>query len=267
MTDSEECRERPDVEEIAAVARATVLAGGTVLRRRYRAGDTAGDYSAHDVKAAADEAAEAHMLPVVRRAFPDHTVFSEEAGEIAGTDSYRWILDPLDGTNNFAAGLPTFTSAVAVLRNGTPIVGTTYQPVTDETYLARRDGGIKYQHERVSATCDLSVEAATVVMIVGREVPRDPVLSQQADEIRERLGEQVKRVIDSWAPTVHAGLFARGRVQGVVQFHPDEEEQAVTELFAREAGAATRRDGPLFLAGSDESMCTALWNQLEVCRQ
>lgn len=247
------------LNDIESVARATVLAGGSELRKRYRNGDADGDYSEHDVKAAADEAAEARMVPVVRRAFPDHTVFSEEAGEFAGSEPYRWILDPLDGTNDFAAGLPTFASSVAVLYEGEPVLAALHQPATDETYLARHDGGVQYERAQVTADSGVAVEAATVVVIVGRDVPRDPELSGRAESIREAVDGNVKRVIESWAPTVHSGLFARGRIQGLVQFHPDEEEQALTELFASEAGAATRREGPLYVAACDESMLATLW--------
>ncbi|MFC7187316.1 hypothetical protein [Halorubrum yunnanense] len=75
----------------------------------------------------------------------------------------------------------------------------------------------------------------------------------EADPIRDALGDRVKRVLDSWAPTAHSGLVARGRLQGLVEFRPDEEERAVTELLATEAGAAVRREGDLFLAASDEA--------------
>lgn len=255
-----------DIDEIEAVARAAVRAGGAELRRRYRAGDAAGEYGATDVKAAADEAAEARMLPVVRRAFPDHAVFAEEAGRFAGTAPYRWIIDPLDGTNDFTAGLPTFASSVAVLKDGDPVIAAVTQPATDETYLARRDAGVRYEARRVTADSDVDVEAATVATIVGREVPRDPDLAREADAIREAIDGSVKRVLDSWAPTVHSGLFARGRIQGLVQFHPDEEERAVTELLVAEANGVTRRDGPLYVAASDAETLATLWDAIDGSR-
>ncbi|UPW02016.1 inositol monophosphatase [Halorussus gelatinilyticus] len=247
-----------DLDDIATVARAAVQAGGEELRRRYSDGDHDGDYGAYDVKAAADEAAEARMLPLVRRAFPDHAVFAEEAGRFAGSEPYRWIIDPLDGTNNFAAGLPTFASTVAVLEDGDPVLAAVHQPPTDETYLVRRNGGVRYEDRRVTATSDVDPAAATVATILGRDVPRDPDLAPKADALTEALRGRVKRVVASWAPTVHSGLFARGRIQGLVQFHPDEEEQAVTELLAAEAGGATHRDGPLYLAACDDETLAAL---------
>jgi myo-inositol-1(or 4)-monophosphatase len=247
-----------DFDDIAAVARAAVQTGGEELRWRYSDGDHDGDYGAHDVKAAADEAAEARMLPLVRRSFPDHAVFAEEAGTFAGSEPYRWIIDPLDGTNNFAAGLPTFASSVAVLRDGDPVLAAVHQPPTDETYLAQRDGGVRYEGRQVTATSDVAPEAATVATIFGRDVPRDPDLAPQARAIDEAVNERVKRVVDSWAPTVHSGLFTRGRIQGLVQFHPDEEERAVTELLAAEADGATYRDGPLCVAACDDETLATL---------
>ncbi|WP_380677553.1 inositol monophosphatase family protein [Salinigranum sp. GCM10025319] len=255
-----------DLDDVETVARAAVLAGGAELRRRYRAGDDEGEYGTHDVKAAADEAAEARMLPVVRRAFPDHAVFAEESGEFAGSQPYRWILDPLDGTNDFAVGLPTFASSAAVLHEGTPLVAAVHLPASDETYLTRRDEGVRYQGERVTANNDRTVASATVATIVGRDVPRDPDLSRQADAISGALDETVKRVVSSWAPTVHSGLFARGRLQGLVQFHPDEEERAVTDLLVREAGAAIRREGELSVAAGDEATLATLWDAIDDSR-
>ncbi|MFC7071800.1 inositol monophosphatase family protein [Halovenus rubra] len=245
--------------DIESVARAAVHAGGAVLRERYRADDSAGTYTTHDVKAAADVAAEERMLPVIQQAFPNHEIFAEESGELAGTGPYRWIVDPLDGTNNFTAGLPLFSAAVSVLRDGEPVVGAVCQPVTDEIYLARRGDGIRYNSTTVTAESSVPVEAGTVAFICGREVPKNPEYSEQATAMQAAVGSKVKRVCASWAPTVHSGLFARGRLQGLIQFHPDEEEQAVTELFAAEADGVTRREGELLVAAADSETLAVLW--------
>lgn len=247
------------LDDIESVARGAVHSGSSELRERYHRDDDDGTYTAYDVKAAADEAAEARMLPLIRRAFPDHPIFAEEAGTFEGDGPYHWIVDPLDGTNNFAAGLPLFASAVSVLQDGEPVLGAVHQPVTDETYLARRECGIEYNGATVTAESDVSTDSGTVAVILGRDVPRDPDLARRSEAIQRRVGSEVKRVCPSWAPTVHSGLFARGRLQGLVQFHPDEEEHAITELFASEADAAIRRDGPLFVAGSSAETADVLW--------
>ena len=246
-------------DQIEAVAVAAAEAGAAELRRRYRAGDDEADFGAHDVTAEADEAAEARMLPLVRRAFPGHAVFAEEAGTFPG-EGFRWIVDPLDGTNDFAVGLPTFASSVAVEDDDGPLVAAVALPATGETYVARRGEGVRYDGERVAAESDVPLAASTAVVVTGRDVHRDPERDARADAIRAALDDRVKGIKNSWAPTVHSGLFARGRIDALVQFHPDEEEQAVTELLAREAGAAVRREGPLYLAATDEDRRDALWD-------
>lgn len=263
------------VDDIEAVALAAARAGGAELQRRFRDGDTDGEYDDHDVKAVADRAAEGRMLPVVRRAFPEHAVFAEEAGEFDGA-RYRWVIDPLDGTNNFTAGLPSFGTSVAVVEadggsgdaplgggeHGDPLIAVVHLPVTGETYVARRGEGVRYDGERVAAESDLALATATVALITGRRVPRDPDRSDAAEAIRDAVGARAKRVVRSWAPTVHSGLFARGRIQGLVQFFPDTEEQAVTELLAAEAGAVVRRDGPLYVAATDEETLSGIWTAI-----
>jgi myo-inositol-1(or 4)-monophosphatase len=257
----------PDtLDDVQSVARAAVLAGGAELRRRYRGDDVDASYGPTDVKIAADEAAEARMLPVVRRALPDHAVFTAEAGEFAGEGPYRWVVDPLDETNDFAVGLPTFATSVVVLYEGTRVLSAVHPPVSGEFYLARRGEGVRYDGQRVTADSDRPLEAAPVATIVGRAVPRDPALASRADAIRAELRGAVKRVVSSWAPTVHSGLFARGRLRGLVQFHPDEEERAVTDLLASEAGGVTKRDGPLSVTGGDDEAAAALWNTVERAR-
>lgn len=252
-----------DAETVERVAVAAAAAAGQELRRRYGRGDADGDYGTADVKAAADRAAEDAVLPVITRAFPDHPVYAEESGHLGGSDGgdgddWRWIVDPLDGTNDFVAGLPTFAVGVTALRGDDPRVAVVHLPATDETYVARAGEGVRYDGTRVTATGDLAPETGTVVTVIGRDAVVDPDRAGAAEALDDAVETRVKRVIQSWAPLVHAGLLARGRVQGVATYHLDVEEQPATELLAREAGAVTERHGPLWLGAVDEPTLATL---------
>lgn len=215
------------------------LAGGRHLRERF--GDEVdAEFSAHDVKAAADRASEDRMLSVIRSTHPDHAVYAEESGDVAVEGEYRWVVDPLDGTNNFVSGLPSFATAAAVLDDDGPVVGCVYVPVSDDLYVARRGAGVTHDGDPVSATSDVPVEKATVAFVVGHDVKLDGRLDEAA-AMRAALGDATKRVVESWSPCVHWGALARGRLDGMVCFHPDDEEQHVGELLAAEAGAAVAR--------------------------
>jgi myo-inositol-1(or 4)-monophosphatase len=82
----------------------------------------------------ADRAAERAMRVMIEREFPDHAVLGEEFEEKSGDSGYQWVLDPIDGTRAFIAGLPTWGVLIALNYRGAPIVGIMDQPYLDERY-------------------------------------------------------------------------------------------------------------------------------------
>jgi myo-inositol-1(or 4)-monophosphatase len=229
------------------------LAGGRHLRERF--GDEVdADFSPHDVKAAADRASEDRMLSVIRSTHPEHAVYAEESGDVALEGDYRWIVDPLDGTNNFVSGLPSFATAAAVLDDDGPVVGCVYVPVSDDLYVAHRGEGVRHDGEVVTASNDVPAEKATVGFVIGHEVKLDGRM-EDAAAMQAALGDETKRVVESWSPCVHWGALARGRLDGMVCFYPDDEEQHVGELLASEAGASiTRPNEGLYVAGTTDDV-------------
>ena len=227
-----------DAEPVAVDA---CLAAGRHLREVYR-NDTADfDRSATDVTSSADVAAERRILEALSDAFPEHAIDAEESGRHAGDDDRRWVVDPLDGTNNLEAGLSTFASAVTLVLDGEPALAAAYAPVPDDLYVCRRDRGLRYGATPVDGaeTPAPAVEAATVMSVIGHDVKRDPAAAAVADEIARGIESACKRRLESWCPTVHWGLLARGRVDGAVCYRPDEEEQLLGELFVESVGHGT----------------------------
>ncbi|MEK7282082.1 MAG: inositol monophosphatase family protein, partial [Chloroflexota bacterium] len=81
------------------------------------------------------------IIQTLQREFPDHGILSEESPEIASTSAYTWIVDPLDGTHNFAFGIPFFCCALALVKEGEVVLGTTYDPLRQELFWAEKGGG------------------------------------------------------------------------------------------------------------------------------
>ncbi|MEO6462250.1 MAG: inositol monophosphatase family protein [Candidatus Eisenbacteria bacterium] len=92
-----------------------------------------------------DRASEAYILGEIARRFPGHAVLAEESGgsaaDPAAPPPYRWIADPLDGTTNFAHGLPFFCVSLALEADGERALGVLYDPLRDECFAARKGGG------------------------------------------------------------------------------------------------------------------------------
>src|SRR5437764_9586497 len=113
---------------------------------------------AADLVTIADRESEALILDRIRAQFPTHDVMGEEGTRIETGSDYRWHVDPLDGTTNFAHGYPVFCVSLAVERKGDRMAGVIYDPTRDEMFTAELGKGAHLNGEliRVSATSRLS---------------------------------------------------------------------------------------------------------------
>ena len=112
----------------------------------------------YDVVTRADKESEAFLLDKIQKHYPGHAVFGEESGAHAGTAEYRWVIDPLDGTNNYSQGLPVFTVSIGLQYREETILGVVYAPYLGELYTAIRDRGARYNGKviRVAEKQDLA---------------------------------------------------------------------------------------------------------------
>lgn len=108
-----------------------------MLLARRRAGFSVREKADRTLLTDADLAAEQVLLDRLHAVFPDDAVLSEEAGDFGLQSGRRWIIDPLDGTTNFAQGLPFFAVSVALWEGDEPRVGVVYLPVLDEEFAAQ----------------------------------------------------------------------------------------------------------------------------------
>lgn len=116
-------------------------AGALLLRHYGQTIDIQHKGSAGDIVTAADLASERLITELIHRWHPDHNVLGEESGLLGRGSDITWVIDPLDGTSNFATGLPWFGVMVAVLRHTQPILAAMYLPVTDVLYFAELGRG------------------------------------------------------------------------------------------------------------------------------
>jgi myo-inositol-1(or 4)-monophosphatase len=92
----------------------------------------------------ADLAAERLIVERIRSYYPRHSILTEEAGDVVSVEKsaeYKWVVDPLDGTTNYAHGYPCFCVSVALERDGEIVLGVVHDPTRDETFAAERGGG------------------------------------------------------------------------------------------------------------------------------
>ena len=139
--------------DLLAVAVRAAEAGASELRPRFRSLELEVRSKAkNDLVTSADKASEGAVLEVIRDAFPDHAILAEEDGHSNPGGHLQWVVDPLDGTNNFLQGLPTFCVSVACLEHGRPVVGVVLDPIHEECFQATRGGGAFRGGQRLSVS-------------------------------------------------------------------------------------------------------------------
>lgn len=127
-----------DTDLLAVCIEAVRAAGGHARANRRRRRETV-EVALHDVKLALDVESQAAAAAVIRRRYPTHALLGEERG-LDESGEYRWVIDPIDGTVNFAHGLPYWASSVAVQVEGRTVAGAIWLPDLDELYTVTSEG-------------------------------------------------------------------------------------------------------------------------------
>lgn len=135
-----------ELSHLLVQAIALARSGGEIARARLGSA-VASQKHDNSIVTDVDHAVQAHVVDAVAQRFPDHAVITEEAlaqpQRHAAFDEaeWCWVIDPIDGTRNYARGLPGFSISIAVLRRGEPVVGAVYAVIEDQMYSAQQGGG------------------------------------------------------------------------------------------------------------------------------
>jgi myo-inositol-1(or 4)-monophosphatase len=152
-----------ELDQLVKVARSAAVAGGHVLNRFWHEGVELRDKSAsggktYDLVSDADLESQSVIANLLANAFPSHELMGEE--DLVGDTGaeHLWVIDPLDGTNNFAHRIPHFAVSIAYYRGGEPMVGVVHNPVRDDTFVAVAGHGATHNDHplRVSPATELS---------------------------------------------------------------------------------------------------------------
>lgn len=131
---------------------------GRILRDRLHTSKDIRFKGRADIVTDVDLAAEKAVLELVREEYPGFGILAEESQPLESDSPYTWVVDPLDGTRNYAQGIPHFCTVIALAYENRPVVGVTYDPVREELFTAERGKGAFLNGERftVSSNQELS---------------------------------------------------------------------------------------------------------------
>lgn len=244
-----------DTETILHTALDISAEAGALLHQGYGAvRERATKSSAIDLVTEFDHQAEALIISRLRAAFPGHLVLGEEGtrdeAAVAGSgDVPTWIVDPIDGTNNFSHAFPVFAVSLALWQGKNPLVGVLADPLRDETFYAVRDQGAWLASGR-QAPRRLQTSAATTLVesLLATGFPYDRHTSDQ-DNLAE-FGAFLKRAQGlrrCGAAALDLAYVAAGRLDGYWEYKLSSWDVAAGVLLVQEAGGeVTMMDGQPF---------------------
>lgn len=238
-------------ENAMAVAVATAREAGAILRDRL--GKVSIEFKGPvDLVTEADRASETLVAERLTAAFPHHRLIGEEGiasvSTANSTASLAWVLDPLDGTTNFAHGYPHFAVSIALAEENTVVLGVVYDPMRDELFAAERGGGatLNGQPIRVSAVDSL------IRALLATGFSYD--LTERAGQIGvwAALQAQTQGIRRDGAAALNLCYVAAGRLDGFWERPLQPWDLAAGSLIVQEAGGTvTALDGSDFMTFGD----------------
>ena len=128
----------------------------------------------------ADLASERLILGYVVEEYPEFGILSEESAPVAGSVPYTWVVDPIDGTRNFAEGIPHFCVVVAIAQGDDVVAGVTYDPVRDEMFAAQRGRGATLNGEAIRVSDRQQIDEAVLGFDLGYNFEQAKLLLELA---------------------------------------------------------------------------------------
>lgn len=190
-----------------------------------------------------DHEIQGRLVGMIREAYPDHGIIAEEEDWTLSADGWSkgfcWVIDPIDGTRNFARGIPWFSTSIAVMEHGVPVAGHVVEHIGGTTYSAAKDEGCFVNGAR-SSIRDLEMSGHTILaMSIGCRHPRPAATKAWMDRMVLR---------DTGSSALHLSMVAAGAIDAALSEDAKLWDLAAGWLLVVEAGGlCTRTDGgPLF---------------------
>ncbi len=181
-----------------------------------------------------DLLAEEKIIAILRREYPDHGIMTEESEDIASQSPYTWIVDPIDGTRNYAYGIPHFCVALALACGEEIVLGVIYDPVREELFRAEKGSGA-YLNDAPIAVSD---RQSLSVSLAAFDLGYDPDIGQKMLKVAGGLWPEVAAVRVMGSAALGLAYVACGRLDLYFHFSLYPWDLAAGIVLIGEAGGA-----------------------------
>lgn len=248
--------------EFVKTAEAVAREAGALLRGFYERGVRAEYKGDVDLVTEADRASEKLIVERLSSAFPEHGVFGEEGARAGLESEFRWYIDPLDGTTNFAHGFPAFCvilgceqrrPGLAAGEDGQMVAGVIYDPLRDEMFSATRGGGAKRNGQAIHGSAVKSLQES----LIATGFPSQKRHENPNIHFYQEFTLRSHGVRRAGSAGLDLAYVAAGRLEGFWEFKLNPWDTSAGVLLVEEAGGTiTHFDGSPFTLDSREVFAT-----------
>jgi len=128
----------------------------------------------NDLVTEIDKASEKKIIDFIHKEYPRHNILAEESGKLDGNSEYTWVVDPLDGTVNFAHGLPIFSVSIGLMKNDEIIAGAVYDVMMDQMYTAEKGSGAFQNGKRILVSDNNDLQKSMLVTGFPYDIKENP---------------------------------------------------------------------------------------------
>ncbi len=219
------------IEETALRA---ARAGGEVLMYHFSQGVTVRHKGAVDLVSDADVESERVIADVIQQAHPDHTILGEEEHTGGTAAEHLWVIDPLDGTTNFAHRIPHFAVSIAYYHQGEAQQAVVFNPARDDWYTAGRGGGARHNDRPIEVTAATSMN--DVLIGVGFYYDRGAMMEATLAAVRDCFGQQIRGIRRMGTASLDLAQVAAGHYGAFFEYELSPWDFAAGRLLVEEAG-------------------------------
>lgn len=223
-----------NLELVKRIGIAAAYKGGAVLMSHFGNVSRIDKKGVIDLVTEADTESESVIIDTIQKAFTDHSILAEESGLSTGKADYQWIIDPLDGTTNFAHQLGLFSISIAFALKGETVFGLVLSPITRELFTAVKGKGASLNGRKIAVSKSMTVSESFLVTGFPYNLRDyfDPLLARFSKCLKASQG--VRRL---GSAAIDLCFIACGRFDGFWEENLKPWDTAAGELIAREAGA------------------------------
>lgn len=180
-----------------------------------------------------DYKSETFIIQEIQNRFPNHSIISEEDGSTDNNSEYKWIIDPLDGTVNYANNIPIFSVSIAVKKGDELIAGAVYHPILKELFHAEKDKGAFLNESRISVSEKSDFDSSLLVTGFPYDINDDPNGAIKSFTNIVKRGIPIRRLGSAALDLVYV---ACGRFEGFWEINLNSWDVAAGILIVNEAG-------------------------------